>query len=86
MIRNNVHIIVINLYHTPVFPLIFYTQENSDNFGFTLTLENSMGIVRLKNKATKSIGLQFLFQKDRKIIGMPFKTSKCRCTICGFQY
>lgn len=80
------HIIVINRYHIPVFPLIFYIPENNDNFGFTLTLESSMGILRLKNKTTNSIGLQFLFQKDRKIIGMPFKTSEYRCTICGFQY
>lgn len=44
------YISIINLYYIPAFPSIFYIQENSDNFGFILTLESSLDIERLKIK------------------------------------
>ena len=47
-----------NLYYVPVFPLVFYIQENNHNLEHTLTLESSTYIERLKNKTTQSTDLQ----------------------------
>ena len=47
-----------NLYYVPVFPLVFYIQENNHNLEYTLTLESSTYIERLKNKTTHSTDLQ----------------------------